>query len=304
MWIWGASVSGRLSDLGIPEEVQNLEVWKLTFGALSNAGFLKEHFNLLHLWFLHQLLSIYAVVLTVRHLFSIHLPGIKAIPDSLKQTMVTLIQSWNGIWIVSLMIATMLLTMDGWSVDTPNESALPHLGTTLIYGFFFMIGWTLHIRLDLLNLLSRRWPVYLVLALVLVWPSKNTTAILELTGLATSLGEYRRILFSLLYATMMTGFTFGLTGLFLHLADRQSSVWRYIADASYWIYLVHHLIIVPQQIIMADWNWPSGIKFLLINVVSFVILFFSYQYFVRYTWIGAALNGWKIKNAIKQTPQR
>lgn len=45
------------------------------------------------------------------------------------------------------------------------------------------------------------------------------------------------------------------------------------------------------QIWMAPWPWPGLVKFLLLNLITFAILFSSYHYFVRSTFIGRLLNG-------------
>ena len=47
------------------------------------------------------------------------------------------------------------------------------------------------------------------------------------------------------------------------------------------------------QIWMAAWPWPGLVKFLLLNLISFMILYASYHYLVRSTFIGNVLNGKK-----------
>jgi hypothetical protein len=45
------------------------------------------------------------------------------------------------------------------------------------------------------------------------------------------------------------------------------------------------------QIAIADWPGWALMKFLLLNVAATLILLASYHFGVRYTWIGALLNG-------------
>jgi peptidoglycan/LPS O-acetylase OafA/YrhL len=97
----------------------------------------------------------------------------------------------------------------------------------------------------------------------------------------------------LIYAVMMWCLIAGFIGLFMRYTDRPSRTWRYIADSSYWIYMVHHLVVVPAQILVANLDWSSGMKFLLVNAVAFPVLFGSYHILVRYTMMGQWLNGHK-----------
>jgi len=86
-------------------------------------------------------------------------------------------------------------------------------------------------------------------------------------------------------------FSFALMGLFLGKFDAESKPVRYLADASYWMYLAH----LPLVIVLQEWLVPMTLnpwqKFLAINAMAFAVLLASYQWFVRYTIIGAVLNG-------------
>ena len=49
------------------------------------------------------------------------------------------------------------------------------------------------------------------------------------------------------------------------------------------------------QIWMADWPWPGAVKVLGICAVSTAALLVIYEYAIRYTFIGAMLNGRKTR---------
>jgi ABC-type multidrug transport system ATPase subunit len=87
----------------------------------------------------------------------------------------------------------------------------------------------------------------------------------------------------------------GLTGLALRFLSNYSATRRYIADASYWIYLVHLPLIAALQVWVGSWPLHWGAKFPFIVVVGFGILFLSYHYLVRPSFIGQLLNGRKIR---------
>jgi hypothetical protein len=96
-----------------------------------------------------------------------------------------------------------------------------------------------------------------------------------------------------LYALAMWLLVFGFLGLFLYYFNYPSKAWRYIADSSYWLYLIHLPIVCGLQVIMAYWNLHWSLKFPLLMFISLSIMFLSYHYLVRSTFIGATLNGRK-----------
>jgi hypothetical protein len=68
-------------------------------------------------------------------------------------------------------------------------------------------------------------------------------------------------------------------------------VTRYLADASYWVYIMHMMTILFFITLLRPYHWYWAIKFLIIIGGSMPILLLSYHYLVRFTWIGAILNG-------------
>ncbi len=66
---------------------------------------------------------------------------------------------------------------------------------------------------------------------------------------------------------------------------------RYIADASYWLYLIHMPIVMALQLAVSQLDWPWPVKFSTILVVALALMLASYQLLVRFTIIGVVLNG-------------
>ena len=64
-----------------------------------------------------------------------------------------------------------------------------------------------------------------------------------------------------------------------------------MADSAYWLYLAHLPLVIALQLAVADWPGWVIAKFLLLNAVAILLLLASYHFGVRYTWIGALLNG-------------
>jgi ABC-type multidrug transport system ATPase subunit len=66
---------------------------------------------------------------------------------------------------------------------------------------------------------------------------------------------------------------------------------RYVADASYWIYLLHLPVVVVLQILVGHLPLHWTVKIPGILAASLLVLFASYHYLVRATFIGQVLNG-------------
>jgi peptidoglycan/LPS O-acetylase OafA/YrhL len=84
---------------------------------------------------------------------------------------------------------------------------------------------------------------------------------------------------------------FGLMGLAETVLNRERPWVRYVSDSSYWLYLVHLPLIIVGQALLRDVHLPAIVKLTLLIAVATVILLVSYQFLVRYTWIGRLLNG-------------
>ena len=97
--------------------------------------------------------------------------------------------------------------------------------------------------------------------------------------------------FALGYALMMWLLVFGSIGCFQAVFHAHSAAWRYVADSSYWIYLLHLPLVAFLQVWMGAWNWPALVKVPLLLGIAFVILFATYHYLVRSTFLGQLLNG-------------
>lgn len=108
---------------------------------------------------------------------------------------------------------------------------------------------------------------------------------------------------SVLQVLYAWGMCLGLIGLFRALLGRERRGVRYLSDSSYWLYLAHLPLVVAAQLWVRDWPVPSGVKFLGITAGVTLLLLGCYQLFVRYTPIGAALNGKKTRPTRRRPDQ-
>jgi hypothetical protein len=84
---------------------------------------------------------------------------------------------------------------------------------------------------------------------------------------------------------------FAFVGASVRFLSDESPVNRYLADASYWIYLMHMTTIMFFITVLRPFDWHWSIKFAIYVLGSMPILIVSYHYLVRFSWIGAVLNG-------------
>ncbi len=82
-----------------------------------------------------------------------------------------------------------------------------------------------------------------------------------------------------------------LVGFALKHLSTPSSLRRYWADSSYWLYIAHLPLVTALQVIALQVDWHWSIELTLILAISTGLLLLSYKLFVRSTWLGAILNG-------------
>src|SRR6201999_1154905 len=103
-----------------------------------------------------------------------------------------------------------------------------------------------------------------------------------------------KTVFALVFGVAVWGWVLGLTGAALRFLSAYSATRRYIADASYWIYLAHLPVVAALQVWVGHWSLHWGVKYPLIVVLSFAVLFLSYHFVVRPSFIGQLLNGRRV----------
>jgi peptidoglycan/LPS O-acetylase OafA/YrhL len=225
--------------------------------------------HLWFLWFLCWLVPIFAVIAWAAE--RLRLPRV---PRGLLHTPICYL------WLLPLLfIPQWFMGIDApfFGPDTSiGIIPMPHL--LLYYGIFFGFGALYYDANDDEGRLGRRWWFLLPFALVIALP----------VGLATLPLRPVTAAAQVVYAWFMS---FGTMGLFRRVLTRERPWVRYISDSSYWLYLAHVPLVIAAQAIVAPWPLPSHVKFVLLLGVVTAILLLSYQFFVRYTWIGLVLNG-------------
>jgi glucans biosynthesis protein C len=104
------------------------------------------------------------------------------------------------------------------------------------------------------------------------------------------------------YALAIWTTTFAAIGLALRFLAGFSPSRRYLADASYWLYLIHMPIVMALQVAVSQLDRPWPVKFGAIILVSLPVMLASYHYLVRYGFLGAVLNGRRMRPGAPLAP--
>lgn len=247
-------------------------------------------FPLTHLWFLYQLLWLYAGTLLLRGAVARldRGQGLRGLVDRVATGAVR----WPaGALTLGLPLAAVLLATPAWfppgGIPTPDQSLLPQLPATVAYGTAFAFGWLLHRAPGALAALRARWLLHGLLAIA----SSATCLYVLKTQPPFGMPEAPKLMFTLALVASAWCWTFAITGAALRFLAGHHPAIRYVADASYWIYLVHLPLVCALQVWVGDWPLHWGLKYPFIVAASLALLFLSYHWLVRPTPIGRLLNG-------------
>lgn len=230
--------------------------------------------TLLHLWFLPYLLCfcILVWVINTLEIKRLHACFVKLSPRVL-------------IGVAPLVLAFPLATV---SAPFPApDSFFPQVWALTFYGTYFGFGYQLYLHQSLMEKLKPLAPRLLLAALA------SYALLLVMFSMQNPLQA--KLLWHVLQAILEAyiGFWMMLACLIYgkRLLDRSNRLLRYLADASYWVYIVHLpvLFAIQYPLLDVDANWP--IKFTISLAATLSISFLSYHLLVRNTVLGKLLNG-------------
>ena len=255
-----------------------------------------------HLWFLYYLLLMYAALLALRRAGRCRGPGrpaALAVGRRIGQA------AYTRAPVLLALGAALLLVLRGgdeskpiWPLNVPD----------VLYGMlFFLYGYGLYARRALIERLRD----HDVVAALLVVAAALFAARLVLLGIhdeasareEAELAGRLELAGAVVYGSLAALISVGLVGLF-ELALRSPRAWvRWLADSSYWIYIMHLPVVAFLTFWLAHLDrqgwleratglpWGAEPKFLAASVATGAIGVVSYRYLVRGTALGALLNG-------------
>jgi glucans biosynthesis protein C len=233
-----------------------------------------------HLWFLLYLMYFFVLAWVVSTIESKRLP----------------------LWMANLRpwmlagVAPLLLVPALASVPAPwpaPDFVLPQLWALVFFGFYFALGYLLFQRESLLEQLQPWTPVLLVSGLAAYG------VFLQFIGT-----RQPGLPLSLLQASLEAYAGLWLTLCCLQAGKRwlngRSRIMRYLADASYWVYLVHLPLLFAIQYRLLDVAAAWPLKFAVSVLATSLIALASYPLLIRNTLLGRLLGG---RRHAEQRPQ-
>jgi glucans biosynthesis protein C len=235
------------------------------------------------LWFLWYLLILDGVAMASYVL----VPGLlrragRAIGDGLARPL-------PGILLLAIPTTLVLWPQASWTAAAESTTFVPSPSILAYYALFFGLGATLCANRRLIGDAGRnawRWVACAAVATVpaaLLFTLHNSP---EYGSLPLVHGAAL-----LIYALATWTSLLGLIGLATRYLDRPDPRLRYMADASYWIYLSHMPLMVPVLALLAATSLGVPLQFAIVTAAALALSLATYALCVRYTAIGRVLNG-------------
>lgn len=247
-----------------------------------------------HLWFLYDLIWMYLLLVLIEKAVRIW-PRVVTTIDRLFGSAAKL---W---WLMIVLLPATTIARPGFFNWINTDLGVP--GPFFILGFtYLVIGWFIHRNTHILEELAASWKRHAILG------SISFAAFLIIGGavIAGELNEKQTGLLWLLGLVISPFTTFlmiiGFIGASQAIFQRRNGIISYFVDASYWIYLLHLVIVfaIAGEILRSTSLNPV-IAVLLNIFLTTSICLGTYHVLARYTPIGWILHGRKghVRNMFK-----
>lgn len=247
---------------------------------------------LTHLWFLWVLLWFYAA-LVIGQAVVAGLDRAGRLGRGMDRLAGGLIGPWGPL-VLGAPLALALWFEPNWiaffGIPTPDAGLVPETSALVGFGLAFGMGVLLDRRRDLLKRMEIWAPVWLGLAL-----GAGTTALMLSGGptpvLTPMTDPATKAMTAAAFGVATYASMFAVVGLALRFWSGHSAVRRYLADASYWIYILHLPLVMAAQVVVKDWPlvWPVKLAIVVVGVMAVCLA--SYELMVRHGLMGRWLNG-------------
>jgi ABC-type multidrug transport system ATPase subunit/peptidoglycan/LPS O-acetylase OafA/YrhL len=251
-------------------------------------------FPLTHLWFLYYLLVLYVIVLLCRAIV-VRLDRGGSIGRFADAVIRSAVRSRTAAVALAVPLTIALYFRADWviwfGIPTPDRSFIPELTSLVCFGTALAFGWLVHRQIDVLQVWKRQWAMHFAVAFgataFCVWIAGATPSFVPASP------GFEKLAFAACYSLAIWCWSFAVIGGAMRFLAHASDRVRYVADASYWIYIVHLPVVAAMQVLVGHLPWHWSVKFPLILLVSLAVLLLSYRILVRPTFIGQLLNGRK-----------
>lgn len=237
-----------------------------------------------HLWFLYYLLIFYMLAALAKRFLSLPPAWVAYLVSPAKLL---------GFW----PLVTALALLGQPMPHPPPGNLLPAPWALTFYGAFFFVGWLYYRKQTMLDGLYRLQAVLLLCCallsgvLFLHLPQPITV-----DGVGAFLHQSPIMERSHWVLVLVTALLAWYVSLLCLMQARKyfavaNPLMRYLADASYWTYLVHLPVVYMMQMLFYFTQWPIIIELCLSLGFTLFICFGSYQLAVRNTFVGRLLSG-------------
>ncbi len=260
-----------------------------------------------HLWFLYYLLLLYAALIAFRLLGGLRCAQALVRPAGRIPLGACLGNAvYARIPLLLILGAVLLLVLRAGNESKPIWP--PNVMDVLYGALFFFYGYGLYARRKLIDrlrgsgTLAALWAIAAVVFLVhLALIGAIDEASKQSVNEATT--EFLWLVGTVFYGASAVLFSIGLVGLFERLLRVPRPWVRWLADSSYWIYIIHlpavtfltfylaHLDRQGWLKYLTGFGWSAELKFLAACVATGVLGIVTYRYLVRHTPLGTLLNG-------------
>ncbi|RPF88251.1 MAG: hypothetical protein CBB78_008370 [Roseibacillus sp. TMED18] len=277
--------------------------------------------TLIHFWFLFYLILIYIIHFALRPIF--RLVGIRKVGAFERVVRIGLSRRFGFLALAALtfpfqyLLIRIFFPASGFNVPVINLA---------FYAVFYLFGMRLYANRDLLRVLAKNSWFLLVISLpflllvssptdrldlgapvirdITTWTIFDTSAqkfvwpMLHFEGIFHS--GWAKVVLAFVRASLCWTLCLGFLGLAHRLLAKPSPSIRYLADSAYWVYWVHLPITFKLSYLGQQVPWGSSLfRSFIVLVVSTFLVYWSYNKFVRYTWLGNFFMG---RKKIKSDP--
>ena len=254
-----------------------------------------QTFPLTHLWFLWVLLIFYAAMLFLRAPFAAVDRG-GGWGRAVDRLTGALIGPWTPAVLAAPLAGALYLTPNWipfFGIPTPDTGLVPNPAALTAFGLAFGFGALIDRRRDLLNRIRKLWAPFAVMALgtgtaAFILSGGASPDMTPLTNPQTKAGM------AALYAFAVYAGALAVTAVASRFASAVSGVRRYLADASYWIYIVHLPLVMAGQVLMLGLDWPWFAKLAAVIAGVMAVSLITYELLIRHSFMGRWLNGRRV----------
>ena len=263
-----------------------------------------------HLWFLYYLLLMYAAVLALRAL-----GGPSRVLRVIQPAWWASARSRLGEAVYARMPLLLALGAVLLLVVRAGNEAKPlwplNLPDVLFAALFFFYGYGLFARRELVDRLKGDGALAALISLAVVayFAHLVVLGVVDATTKSDGSAESLDLLWLIdvaFYGFAAVFFSVGLIGLFERALGSPRGWVRWLADSSYWAYIMHlpvvtlltfYLAHLDRQGVLKDltgFGWSAELKFLAACLATAALGLVTYRYLVRYTALGTLLNGRRV----------